>query len=127
MKSEDGQALVEFALVFMLLMLLLCGIVDFGRAFHAYLALDHAGREAARIASIGENDVKVRDAAKAAVRHLSINDTNISIIPAANIRKQGDFATVTLTYDLEFITPLIGRLFTDNLLSIESRTVMRVE
>ena len=39
MKSEKGQSLVEFALVIPLLILLLFGIVDFGRIFHAYLTL----------------------------------------------------------------------------------------
>ena len=55
MKSEKGQSLVEFALSFPVLVLLLLGITDFGRAFHVYLTIDHAGREAARAASIGKD------------------------------------------------------------------------
>ncbi len=58
MKSEKGQSLVEFALVLPVLVMLLFGITDFGRAFHAYLTIDHAGREAARAASIGENKLQ---------------------------------------------------------------------
>ena len=58
MKSEKGQSLVEFALVLPLLILLLFGIIDFGRIFNAYLTIDHAGRDAARTASIGKNDDK---------------------------------------------------------------------
>ena len=56
MKSERGQSLVEFALVVPVLLLLLFGIIDFGASFlTASLTIDHAGREAARAASIGEN------------------------------------------------------------------------
>lgn len=53
MKSERGQSLVEFAIILPVIILLLLGILDFGRVFHAYLTIDHAGREAARAGSIG--------------------------------------------------------------------------
>ncbi len=56
MKSQKGQAIVETALILPILLMLLFGITDFGRLFHAYLTLDHAGREAARAASVGTED-----------------------------------------------------------------------
>ena len=59
MKSERGQSLVEFALVVPVLLLLLFGIIDFGRVFHASLTIDHAGREAARAAK-HRQDVNLR-------------------------------------------------------------------
>lgn len=127
-KSEKGQAMVEFALVFMLLALIFCGIIDFGRTYNAYLALDHAGREAARAASIGETDVNINIVAKNAARHLDPNDLTITINPVeADGRNRGEYATVTLSYDIVFITPLVGKLFDDNRLTLESETVMRVE
>jgi Flp pilus assembly protein TadG len=127
LKSEEGQALVEFALTFMLLAMLLFGIVDFGRAFHAFLAIDHAGREGARVASVGGSDLEIRAAAKDAVRHLTITDSNIIIQPVQSNRNRGENASVTLVYDIEFITPIVGLLFTDNRLRLEAQTVMRVE
>ncbi|WNF36971.1 TadE/TadG family type IV pilus assembly protein [Bacillaceae bacterium IKA-2] len=127
MKSEKGQAVVEFALVFMLLALIFSGIVDFGRTFHAYLALDHAGRESARVASLGSTDLNIKEVAKNAARQLTIKDTDITIIPIKANRTSGVYATVTLTYNITFITPLIGKLFDDNQLTLESKTVMRVE
>jgi Flp pilus assembly protein TadG len=126
-KSEKGQAVVEFALVFMLVALLFCGIVDFGRTFHAYLALDHAGRESARVASLGSTDLNIKEVAKNAARQLTIKDTDITILPIKANRTSGVYATVTLTYNITFITPLIGKLFDDNQLTLESKTVMRVE
>jgi Flp pilus assembly protein TadG len=45
---ERGQSLVETAIVFPVLLLLLAAVVDFGRAFDAYIVLTNAAREGAR-------------------------------------------------------------------------------
>ena len=47
-RRERGQSLVETAVVFPLLVLLLAAIIDFGRAFDAYIILTNAAREGAR-------------------------------------------------------------------------------
>ena len=49
----SGQGLVEFALVLPLLLLLIFGLVEFGRLFQAWLTLEHAARQAARYAASG--------------------------------------------------------------------------
>jgi hypothetical protein len=43
--SEDGASLVEFALVAPVLLLLLVGILDLGRAVNAYVTVSNAARE----------------------------------------------------------------------------------
>lgn len=48
LRNEKGQNLVEMALVMMLLLLLLAGAVDIGRAFHDYIIITNAAREGAR-------------------------------------------------------------------------------
>ena len=47
-KSEEGQAMVEFALVLPLLLLILCGILDFGWLFYNQFNVDNTARQAAR-------------------------------------------------------------------------------
>lgn len=47
-RSLDGQSLVEFALTLPLLMLILLGVLDLGRLFFAYIAINNAAREGAR-------------------------------------------------------------------------------
>lgn len=47
-----GQSLVELALILPVLMLVLVGILDFGRAFYAYNAISNAAREGARYGTI---------------------------------------------------------------------------
>ncbi len=50
-QSERGQSLVEVALTFPLLLLLLSGLIEFGFILNHYLAIVDATREVARISS----------------------------------------------------------------------------
>jgi Flp pilus assembly protein TadG len=51
-RGARGQALVEFALIVPVLLLLVLGIVEFGRAWNAHQVLTDAAREAARTAVV---------------------------------------------------------------------------
>jgi Flp pilus assembly protein TadG len=55
LKGEDGNNLIEYALVFMVFMSLLLGIVDFSRALYSYHFLSNAAREATRWAAVRGN------------------------------------------------------------------------
>ena len=60
---RKGAELIEFALVFPLLLLLMFGIMDFGLLFQRYEAVTNAAREGARIAVLpgyGQPDVQAR-------------------------------------------------------------------
>jgi len=50
--GSRGQALVEFALVLPLLVLLLCGVLDGARLVYTYNTLSQAAREGARVAAV---------------------------------------------------------------------------
>lgn len=52
MRKDNGDAIVEFALLAPILFLLLLGLVDFGRVFDAWLVTTNAAREGARYAAI---------------------------------------------------------------------------
>jgi hypothetical protein len=51
MGEERGQSLVEMALILPILLLLVVGIVDLGRAFNNHVIITNAAREGARYAS----------------------------------------------------------------------------
>jgi len=51
-RCERGQALVEFALVAPLLLLIILGMVDFARAWSAYEAITYQARMGARMAVV---------------------------------------------------------------------------
>ena len=50
LRSERGAAAVEMALMLPVLILLIGGIVDFGRAYYTQIMLTNAAREGARAA-----------------------------------------------------------------------------
>jgi Flp pilus assembly protein TadG len=50
--GEDGNNLIEYALVFMFFMSMVLGIVDFSRALYTYHFLSNVAREATRYASV---------------------------------------------------------------------------
>jgi len=56
-KFQSGQSLVELALSFTVIMLLLAGAVDFGMALFSYVVLRDAAKEGATYGSMNPTDV----------------------------------------------------------------------
>jgi len=123
-KSQKGQSMVEFALVIPVLILLLFGILDFGRVFHAYLTIDHAGREAAREASIGKDDGTIRSVAVNKASSINLAESQVDISPGGT-KSSGSQVTITITYPISFLTPVISSI--TGPITLKNSTVMRVE
>jgi Flp pilus assembly protein TadG len=51
-RGEDGAAAIEFALISTVLILILGGMLEFGREYSKYQILQGASREGARLASV---------------------------------------------------------------------------
>jgi len=112
LQREDGQGVVEFAVVLPLLMAILLGIVQFGIIFNNYETLTDASRVAARRAAtsrfLGDSGASARTAAKNAASNLNLTDPEIDIQSCAppatypcatqNWTTPGDEVTVKLTY-----------------------------
>jgi Flp pilus assembly protein TadG len=126
MKSEKGQAIVEMALTISLLLILLLGIIDFGRIFHIFLTLEHASREGVRLASVGGSDTEITDRVHHTTTGLDNGQLTITITPSEADRTRGEHAAVALTYPIDFLTPLIQPLVPDPFI-LDSDAVMRVE
>ncbi len=56
---ERGQALAEFALAAPVLFLLIFGLIDSARLYHAWVAAQHAAREGARYGVTGRVDCNI--------------------------------------------------------------------
>jgi len=63
--AERGAVAVEFALLLPLLLLIVMGIVDFGRMLNAQETLTQAAREGARLVALGQPNVAGRTQAAA--------------------------------------------------------------
>lgn len=124
-KEQKGQSLVEFALVLPLLLLLICGIVDAGRLLFAYESLNMTAQEAVRLGGLGKGDAAIETYAKTHVRVGDGSDMKVEITPKESVRKSGQDVSVTLTYSLPLITPLISSIMPTPVLSASS--TIRVE
>ena len=97
---DRGAAAVEFALVLPLLLLVVCGIVDFGRAYNAQVALTQAAREGARLVALSQPNATSRTQGAAAP--LTGVGVNITSCPAGATTD----AVVVTTYTFSFVTPV---------------------
>lgn len=102
--SERGAAAVEFALILPVLVSLLIGIVEFGRAYNAQITLTAAAREGARVMAIQKNTTATQDAVKAASPSLNPQLTNSQIQVSPATCAAGTNTTVTISYRLDFLT-----------------------
>jgi Flp pilus assembly protein TadG len=81
MRGERGQAIVEFALVLPLLLLVILGVVLVAQIGVARLALEHAAAEGARTGSLTNDDDLVRATVSAAVTPLDPSLVKVIIEP----------------------------------------------
>ncbi len=105
-RNEDGQAMVEFALVAPLLFLILFAIVQFGLTFMHSVTLTDAVRVGARKAAVSRSAADPVSATQAAVLGAA-NDLDkttlgqpgrITVTTGASGWVQGGSVTVTATY-----------------------------
>lgn len=123
-KKNSGQTLVEMAILLPVLVALIFGMTDFGRVLNSYLVATEASREGARVAALSGNDAAVELAVSNAAPNLDPTRLTVTTLPAA--RSRGDAVTVTVTYNIDIITPLVNTMLT-NPLPVTAQTIMRVE
>ncbi len=124
--ESRGQALVEMALVLPLLLMLLWGVVEFGRVGHAYLVVTHAAREGARAGVVGADYDEIEEVVRQRAASLQEEELSLEISPSAEERFAGDPLQVEVGYELPMTLPLWGATFPDPL-PLEHTSVMRVE
>ena len=102
---DRGAVAVEFALVVPVLLLIVFGIIDFGRALNAQIVLTGAAREGVRLAALGESNAAVQAAVTAAAPDLSgVTATVESNCPPGAGPNAN--ARVEVSYNFSFITPI---------------------
>ena len=79
-KSQKGQSLVEFVLVLPIFIVLLFGIMEFGRMWETVNVLTSAAREAARIAAVsGPSTSQAVNAAQNILSSANIQNAVINV------------------------------------------------
>lgn len=139
-KDERGQALVEFALVLPLLLLLIFGMLDFGKAFNYWSDATHLTAEGARFAAVNRKPDPA-DARSLQLQILDQADTaelrnggGSSVTAPAevcvefpnNAQAFGDPVKVSMTFTYTFI-PFIGNTVGFLTRTVSATSVMRIE
>lgn len=128
----SGQALVEFALVVPIVLLLALGIVEFGRAWNAHQVLTDAAREAARTAVVDDERI-TEDSVVMVVRHAlqraALNAEEAQITISGWRAGRGTAATVDVSYPhtLGWISALLSWSGADAVAVLKTSFSMRNE
>ena len=100
-RSEDGQAATELALVFPILLVILIAIAQFGILFNNYITLTDATRTGARKAAVsrftGDQGAAAALAVRAAASNLTPSKLTVSV-SSSDWTVPGSDVTVTATY-----------------------------
>ncbi|MGI5836452.1 MAG: TadE/TadG family type IV pilus assembly protein [Chloroflexota bacterium] len=130
--GQCGGALVEFVIIFPVLLMLLFGVWEFGRIFDAWLVSTNAAREGARYAiSSVLTESEIQDKVLAYVSsgygtRLNLGDVHIE---RSNIQVNRDPAskqvTVIVTAEIDVWAPAVTSLMGSNTFSVTAWSTMR--
>ncbi|MBD0320749.1 MAG: pilus assembly protein [Gemmatimonadetes bacterium] len=131
-RDDEGQAVVEFALVAPILILLLVGIFEFGRAWSAHQALTDAAREGARAAVVADllvSEDSVRAIVRNALNRVSLDGSRAVIELSGVDAATGEPARVEVRYGYQFglLKPLGAVLGNGGTVTLATAFVMRNE
>lgn len=135
LKKERGTAIVEFALVLPLLIVLLFGIIEFSLALYDKAVVTNASREGARRGIVAQAPRVTISEIETIVNHycqdylitFGVINNPVTTVDYSSGQNFSDPLTVTVTYNYgflvlpNFITTLI------NPFSLSARTVMKYE
>lgn len=124
--NQRGQSLTELALTLTILLTLLAGVLDIGRAYYVFLALRDAAAEGAAYGSFNPNDETgirehVKDESPAGM--ITWDDTTDIDITIIGLPCRGGGIEVTAQIDYTLLTPFIGAIVGSQTLPLEATVV----
>jgi Flp pilus assembly protein TadG len=137
--DERGAVLVEFALVLPLLLILVFGMLEFGKAFNYWIDTTHLANEAARWAVVNNNPgagtlqeyiksqantIELRDGGTASIP--SGDEAEVCISFPSGTDNVGDPVHVTVTATYHWI-PFVGDRIGSANVTITGSATMRLE
>lgn len=103
MNNNKGQALIEFAIILPVFLLLIFSVIDFGRVIYEKNMMENSLSTASELYVAG----KEIDEIKRVINKEKLNKLDISII------SKDEYTTIRLTQSLKPITPGITKLNLD--------------
>ncbi len=125
-KNQKGQALVEFAIILPLLLLLVLGIIQFGMIIGGYLAVQNAVREGARAGVIGCTNAEINSTMRSVSPNLKSEHLIVSIMPSEGSRRSGETLMIRASYNYPLTIPIIESIF-GGAVPLRAEIAMRIE
>lgn len=121
-RRELGVSMIETALVVPLLLIILAGVVDIGRAFHTYITVINATREGARF---GVNRSWDTNGIRTVVRNEAAN-SDVNLAGATiTVSSGGSGYPIRVTTQVQF-PMLMGGILGVNTIPISSTCAFRI-
>lgn len=130
--GERGQSLVELAVSFTLLMMLLAGSVDLGRALFTLITLHDAAQEGALYGAINPGDTneieeRVRGTSNAP---LDLSDPSVTAVTVSfsggACAGATNAITVAVDYQFQLSMPIIGMFVPSQTITLPATATMRI-
>lgn len=142
-RTESGQAIAEAGIVFILVLMLIGGLIEFGWAYFHYLALQDAAGEGAAYGimystwwhgddtdpdtdhySPDPNNItyRVQNESRGGI----IDWSTVTVTVDAPHTTPGNHITVTARYEHELVTPLLSPLIPDGSITLRATAVQRI-
>ena len=132
MEDENGQALIEFALITPFLLMMLIGIIEFGRAWNLHQVVTDASREGARKGAIWDPSVTENDVRTVVLQRLGAAGVPPAAVTVTLNNVLGGTDTpldvrVSVPYRFMFFGPLVGWTLGQRDIQLVASTTMRNE
>jgi hypothetical protein len=135
-RRERGQSMVEFALVLPVVLLLIFGLLEFGRVVNAEISAGHCANELARFAVVGHSIEEVRNYAYQTpicpTFNLDPATTPGNLLIEIDLSYPGGSGTgaaviVTMAYPIEIVVPIIQEFFPGGIFTAHGRATLQME
>ncbi len=130
-REEDGQAIVELAITLPIIIMLLCGMIDFGWLYTNQNIIDHLAREGARYAIVHAVDANATTVITNYTKSLAPTNIRSNIIVNITFSNQSQprlgNVTIAVNRDVNVLTPIVGLFTTGQTLNLKSTCMMKVE
>jgi hypothetical protein len=145
-KSEEGQSFVELALGMVLFLFFVMGVLDLGRLYFYYVAMEDSAGEAALYLALNAdcpgppgdpvcssivggckadcadpNNAKYRASHASSLVDLSTPGSSLSFQFLPKTSTSEDMVTVKIEYPFELLTPVISRMVSGGKLTLTSK------
>ena len=124
-RKNDGTALVEFAFVLPIFLLILIGTLEFGIVLNDYLILQNASREGARFGVVGATQTAIEQRVRDFSFHL--NNPSLGVVITNAQGNRGSTLAVRASYAVPLLTPLMQSLVHSSTFALSSESQMRIE